>query len=182
MYEKMRNKTVEKPNKVKNNKRGFTLVELTIVMAILAIVIGITVSFSVLMKDVTADNRDEYEFLEQNTELKDAICAWVAENDVMGSPFTANGDTLIVENAGKKMTLRLSNGRLYYSDYEQQKNIVLETDLDEIDQMIFSVKGGQKHLKCETNHENDEGNTVLTNAFVISLRLGTMKQEGPNET
>ena len=184
MYGKMRNKTVEKPDKVKNNKRGFTLVELTIVMAILAIVTGITVSFSVLMKDVTADNRDEYEFLEQNTELKDAICAWVAENDVEGSKFTANGDTLTVtfENSEKKMTLRLSNGRLYYSDYEQQKNIVLGTDLDEIDQMIFSVKGGQKLLRCGTNHKNDEGKTVITNAFVISLRLGTMIQEGPNET
>lgn len=178
MYGKMRSKTVEKPNKVKNNKRGFTLVELTIVMALLAIVTGITVSFSVLMKDVTADNRDEYEFLEQNIELKEAICAWVAENDVEGSKFTANGDTLIVENAGKEMTLRLSNGRLYYSDDEQQKNIVLETDLDEITRMIFSVKGDKKLLKCETIHENDEGNTVLTNAFVISLRLGTMIDTG----
>lgn len=182
MYGKMRNRKSEKPNKVKNNKRGFTLVELAIVMGILVIVTGITVSFSVLMKDVTADNRDEYEFLEQNTELKDAICAWVAENDVAGSTFTAKGDTLTVENSGKKMTLRLSNGRLLYYDDESKKNVVLETDLDEIDQMIFSVEGGQKLLRCGTNHMNDEEKTVLTNAFVISLRLGTMVEEGNNET
>lgn len=181
MYGKMRSKTVEKPDKVKNNKRGFTLVELTIVLGILVIVMGITVSFSVLMKGVAADNREEFEFLEQNVELKEAICAWVAENDVKGSTFIAKGDALTVtfDGSGREKTICISDGMLVCSDTELQEDLILRVNLDEIDQMLFFVEGEKRLLRCVTSHDSDEEGeaAVVTNSFLISLRLGSMVGE-----
>ena len=182
MYGKMRNKTVEKPDKVKNNKRGFTLVEFTIVLGILVIVMGITVSFSVLMKGVAADNREEIEFLEQNVELKEAICAWVAENDVKGSTFITKGDALTVtfDGSDREKTIRISDdGMLVCSDTELQEDLILRVNLDEIDQMLFFVEGDKRLLRCVTSHDSDEEGeaAVVTNSFLISLRLGSMVGE-----
>lgn len=168
MYGKMVNKTVEKPNKVKNNKRGFTLVELAIVMGILVIVTGITVSFSVLMRDLTADNRDEYAFLEDHSEFKEEFGSLIAENDVSGSEFTVkNGDLLIGEK-----TVKFSGGTLLVINGNQVEKRV--AGFDKIDSVTFKVVEGKnenKLIKCTTQHTNEDGVPVKI-SFVISLRCG----------
>ena len=181
---------MQKLNKTKYSKRGFTLVELTIVMALVVIVSAITVSFSVMMKDLTADNRDEYQFMEQHDTLKEEISNWVAENDLKGSTFKVSADkTITVTLAdGTVKTLRFSNGALYYSDSEQNKNVILAKELDEIDDISFSiqvkiqVKEEKRLLQCVTDHNNEDGQTIVTNLFVLSLRFGNMVGEVINET
>ena len=176
---------MQKLNKTKNSKRGFTLVELTIVMALVVIVSAITVSFSVMMKDLTAGNRDEYQFMEQHDTLKEEISNWVAENDLKGSKFTVFGDRVMVElEDGTVKTLRFSNGALYYSDTKLNKNVILAKELDEIDYISFSmqVKGEKRLLQCVTAHNNEDSQTTVTNLFVLSLRFGNMVGEVINET
>jgi prepilin-type N-terminal cleavage/methylation domain-containing protein len=171
MYGKMRNKTVEKPNKVKNNKRGFTLVELAIVMGILVIVTGITVSFSVLMKEHTSEHRDEYEFLEDNSKFKNELCTWVAENDVDGSGFKVNNDVITV---GETKTARFSNGRLIFADVDVLANRRTErkVEFEEIDEVKFETNG--KLIKCVTFHIKESGERIES-SFVFSLRCGTIE-------
>ncbi len=173
MYGKMRNRKSKKPNKVKNNKRGFTLVELAIVMGILVIVTGITVSFSVLMRDLTADNRDEYAFLEDHSEFKEELGSLIAENDVSGSEFTVkNGDLLIGEK-----TVKFSGGTLLVINGNQVEKRV--AGFDKIDSVTFEVvkttiNGENKLIKCTTQHTNED----VKISFVISLRCGEITEGG----
>lgn len=62
-------------------KGGFTLVELSVVLFLVAIVATMTVSFSVLINKYTNGNKAEYEFLSQCSELKADVTDYVYEND-----------------------------------------------------------------------------------------------------
>ena len=68
------------PNK-KLNKRGFTLVELTIVMAITAIISVMIVSFSVLISAQVRKNNLRADFLESVITLRTDLQKQFAENN-----------------------------------------------------------------------------------------------------
>ena len=65
----------------KLNKRGFTLVELTIVMAITAIISAMIVSFSVLISAQTRKNNLRADFLEAVIELRTDLQKQFAESN-----------------------------------------------------------------------------------------------------
>ncbi len=61
-------------------KRGFTLLELSIVLFLMAVIVTMTVSFSKLVGKYTNINNTEYEFLVQCSDLKTDITKYVYEN------------------------------------------------------------------------------------------------------
>ena len=73
---------ITKNNHKKSGKSGFTLVELCIVLAIVAITSVMIVSFSVSMKEFTISNQDEYDFIEDCSAIRNEVYKWVAEKDV----------------------------------------------------------------------------------------------------
>ena len=74
--------TVLKPNIAFGGKRGFTLAELCVVLAIVVIVSTMIVSFSVSMNNFANSNKEEYDFLEDCATVKNELYKWIAENDV----------------------------------------------------------------------------------------------------
>ena len=72
---------ITKNNHKKSGKSGFTLVELCIVLAIVAITSVMIVSFSVSMKEFTISNQEEYDFIEDCSAIRNEVYKWVAEND-----------------------------------------------------------------------------------------------------
>ena len=61
-------------------KRGFTRLELSIVLFLMAVIVTMTVSFSKLVGKYTNINNTEYEFLVQCSDLKTDITKYVYEN------------------------------------------------------------------------------------------------------
>lgn len=78
---------ITKNNHKKSGKSGFTLVELCIVLAIVAITSVMIVSFSVSMKEFTISNQEEYDFIEDCSAIRNEVYKWVAENDVNGNDW-----------------------------------------------------------------------------------------------
>lgn len=104
---------ITKNNHKKSGKSGFTLVELCIVLAIVAITSVMIVSFSVSMKEFTISNQEEYDFIEDCSAIRNEVYKWVAENDGLpvedqhphfwkmdGEPFRVTDDgTLVLGNS-----------------------------------------------------------------------------------
>ena len=59
-----------KQNSSRVGKSGFTLVELSVVLALMAILSVMTVSFSVLMNGLVSENMAQYDFLADCATLK----------------------------------------------------------------------------------------------------------------
>lgn len=78
---------ITKNNHKKSGKSGFTLVELCIVLAIVAITSVMIVSFSVSMKEFTISNQEEYDFIEDCSAIRNEVYKWVADRDVPGAVF-----------------------------------------------------------------------------------------------
>lgn len=77
-----------------HRRGGFTLVELTIVLLLVAILSTMTVSFSTLVSGYAKNNRAEYEFMEQCAKLKEELTLWVSMQDGTDVTFTVQNDSL----------------------------------------------------------------------------------------
>jgi prepilin-type N-terminal cleavage/methylation domain-containing protein len=162
------NYQVSKSHNAKQGKSGFTLVELCVVLALLAILTTMTVSFSVLMNGFAAENKAEYEFLEDHAALKEKLCTWVAENDMSGNVFTVNTDeTLTVTENGTEKNVSFADGVLTLGG--EQK-----VAFDAIDGVIFA--SNDKLIKCVTYRIAENGERI-EHSFVFSLRCGTIQNE-----
>ena len=172
MCRKIRNTKAKKTYKVLHGKGGFTLVELCIVLALLAILTTMTVSFTVLMNGFAADNQVEYEFLEDHATLKEELSAWMAENDVSGSVFSVSeGGTLTVTADATEKAVSFNDGSLTLGG--EQKS-----GLNAIDGITFTAN--DKLIKCVTYRIAKNGKRIESN-FVFPLRCGTIGEVAENE-
>ena len=169
MSKETRNCKLQQSHK-KLGKRGYSLVELCIVLALIAVVATAVVSFYRLMSGTLNDTRVAYAYLEDHDALKKKFDEWAAEMDVPGSVFSVEGGALTVktpessEKSEKKVSLRNGNlflGGEYVSGFDQVSGI--EFEVDETKTMI----------KCITYYEYKNGDRVESH-FVFSLRCGTI--------
>ena len=101
-------------------RRGMTLVELTVVMAITAIISVMIVSFSTLISAQVKKNDARVLFLQDASDFRVAVQQFFAEVDAPDSTFTVNVE-------GKEITF---NGEktFDFSAYEAIDGVALETN------------------------------------------------------
>ncbi len=167
MGKTVRVKEVRKMNKSACGKSGFTLVELSVVLALVAILTTMIVSFYVLMNGFASKSKAEYDFLENHAALKSAVTFWVAENDVTGAEFFVDADgTLTVTKNRDKVGFEFQDGVLSFDGKER-------AGLGAIDSVEFEQNGSL--IKCIT--KNDSG---LMSSFVFLLRSASIVEEAEN--
>ena len=172
MYRDMRNVKLQKSHNERNGKGGFTLVELSVVLALIAMLITATVSFSVLMNGYSTKNEAEYEFLEDHATVKNAVCTFASEYDVPGNVFTMKGDgTFAVNDNGTERNVSFSDGVLSLGGRRTE-------DLDGIDGISFTTNGNL--IKCVTYNTGNDG-VRNESSFVFSLRIATIDTGGGNQ-
>lgn len=149
-------------------RRGFTIVELSVVLVLLALLITMTVSFSVLIGNYVAKSNGGRKFYEECAELRqtlfdlllreddEAITVSVAENELKweseNSVSFADGALTVVRGGA--------------SETKQFGGIV------DLKFEIFAGAGGDVHaVKCTARQagEEEDGNVQT---FLITLRCG----------
>ena len=162
---------VQKSHNVTRGKCGFTLVELSVVLALLAILTTMIISFSVLMSGFAEGSKAEYAFLEDHAALKDALCSWVAENDEADSVFsiTDNGVLTLANGMTGKVVL-FRNGVLSMG----AKQVA---NLGSIDSVVFTAN--DKLIKCVTSGIGMNGERIEC-SFVLFIRCGSIVEVTSN--
>lgn len=151
-------------------KRGFTLVELSVVLALVALLSTMVVSFSVFFSGFVNGNKAEYDYLEDHAALKDSLCTWLAEQDGAQSIFTPSADGLTVTANGNSKNVTFSDGVLTMGE-STVKN------LDGIHAVHFSVDENETLIKCETFRFSGSGKKTAC-TFVFYVRCGKVAGGG----
>ncbi|MBQ2944985.1 MAG: prepilin-type N-terminal cleavage/methylation domain-containing protein [Clostridia bacterium] len=170
MQRKTNKLNLQKNREIKRGKRGFTLVELAVVLGLLVMLVSMVVSFSVLIKDFVNASEDEYTFLEEHAVLKDRFCLWASENDTPDAVFTVGADhTLTLSKNGAVKTVTVSDGVLSLGD-------VQVPDLETVDGVSFYSNG--KLIKCTAVRCDEDGAVVEELSFVFFPRSAALVQGG----
>ena len=158
-------KIIKKPNKMRRGKGGFTLAELCIVLALVAIVSVMIVSFSTLMGDHTTALDDQYDFLADCAVLESALRIWVAEYDVPGNTFTVDESKKLAISGTTGVEFR--NGALSLGQKKVQ-------GLKTIQKVEFDTN--EAVVKCTVTAK--DGVETTTYSFIFSLRAGALARAG----
>ena len=159
---------MQKSNIDKRGKSGFTLVELSVALALVAIVTTMMVSFSVVFNGFVESNRAEFAFYEQSDKLKQELKSWLAEIDSPQHRFnTEEGVTLNAETnvTGSGKSVYLVGGELHMGDK-------LVSGFDAIDGVSFELS--EKLIKCTTYRK--AGNGRIECSFVFYVRSGSVQE------
>lgn len=169
----MKQPTLFKSNKARKRTGGFTIAELSVVMALIAIITAMTVSFTVVMNDVTAQNRTQYDFLQDCAVVEDELNDWVALNDVDGAVFTVGQDgALTVVTSGETSTVSIA-GSVLSMGSEQAHNLEQVHGVGTIGKITFSTNSPTNTLiKCVMTRIDNEAQSC---SFVFSLRIATIE-------
>ena len=159
----------EKVN-ISSRKRGFTIVELTIALALLAIFTTMVVSFSVLMKESAKDSSSEYGFMQDAFVVKEKFTKWAAEQDVDGASFVVDNDKGILTVADKKV--EIVDGALILGD-------VKVNGVGEYDSFKFEADETKSLIKCTITRTKENGQE-LESHFVFSLRCAEVEVANGN--
>lgn len=153
-------KTMQKLNNVRFGKKGFTVVELCIVLALVAMLTTMFVSFTVLMDGFADESESKYEFLKDSARIEREFYGWAEQQH--GATFTIENGVLTVNGT----SVTFSDGTLTLDSETSIKN------LDTVTGVSFEENGSL--IKC-----NIHGSRI-TSTFVIYLRTATI-EGGANE-
>ena len=162
---------MQKSNIDKRGKSGFTLVELSVALALVAIVTTMMVSFSVVFNGFVESNRAEFAFYEQSDKLKQELKSWLAEIDSPDREFVSHGGYLHIEESGNSVSSVNFARNVLYMGSEQVDGF------DAIDRVTFEVGVGEnkKLIKCITHcSKGISGQTECS--FVFYVRSGSVQE------
>lgn len=155
-------------------KRGFTLVELCVVLAVIAIVITMITTFSVLMGGYASDTENEVEFLEDCAEARESFYSFAAEQDSVGAIFTvgADGRLSITDGEGSAVPVSFEDGALTLGER-------VVAGLKTVETVTFSADDGGSVIKC-TVWRNGKVSEHLSSSFIFHPRCATIVKEAEN--
>lgn len=157
---------------VRKGRGGFTLVELCIVIALLAIVTTMTVSFSLLMDRDTKKNQAKYDFMEEVTRIREEAVKCISVYDInVNDEITASGNG-VYKNSNIETLEPIAffdQNRSTFTFISDGTPSVLT--LDTVKYVDFACVN-EKLIKCTVTGADAYGES-FTQTFMIALRCAT---------
>lgn len=141
-----------------NGKRGFTLAEICVALALVAVLGVMITSFSTLTSNVIKQNQNDYRFLEQCDQVRQTLTKWIA--------FCDDGSTLEIVKGGN---LASESVHIAFSGEEltlTRRDTAKLTGLTEISTITFEIHE-TKLIKCTVQSTNEK---MKPQVFLFSLR------------
>lgn len=154
--------TCRKKKMNSNGKRGFTLAEICVTLALVAVLGVMTVSFATMTGNLVSTNSADYRFLEQCDQVRQTLTNWIAVYDGTPDLQAVNGNLKDITNlliAFSGETLTLTDGAIPKGEL---------AGLTEVKAITFEMYS-TKLIKCTVQSTNEK---MKPQVFLFSLRSG----------
>ena len=150
-------------------KKGATLVEMCIAMALVAVIITVTVSFSAMLGRFIERNQSQYNFLKESSDIKTTITDLISSRDT--------NDTVCTVSSRK---LEIGTLCALFSESEssfiiQDGNIVIEKEVyltvTDVKFMLHEI-GAKSVLKCTVTGSDRHG-ADFSQSFLVTFQCGS---------
>ena len=159
-----RRQRAERCSKIKKSgKRGFTLVELSVVLLLLSILTGMIISFTLLVRKNNAQMNEELAFATDADAVRTAVVSAVSRLDREGTVFS-------VTEAG---ALLLGDEVLTFSEGVLMLGADTLAEAKSLDGIAFATNGGIIKGILWRERENGEKETVT---FAIAPVCGSIEE------
>lgn len=153
---------------------GSTLIEMSVVLALLAILATMTVSFSSLVGNFVGSNKNEYTFFEECSVIKATVSDLLSSNDELNTVCKVSQNSLTIEKTvmlfseeSRSLTITDDGASVKENTFKTVNNIVFEFDKSATENRI---------IKCSV-YGNINENSELSQSFILSLRCATLSAE-----
>lgn len=147
----------------RNNNRGFTLVELTIVIALLAIICTMIVSFTLLMSKKVGDATNGGSAAEDCVRVQEAIEKFITHFDSCDYEISVSGGKVTAQKGGTTYTVGLTSDKKNvrveyeggkYTDYKVNYVQKLEMGIEQVkDDEGNILRQGNKLITCTVTYK-----------------------------
>ena len=145
------------------SRRGSTLIEMIIAMALIAIVSIMIVSFSAMTHSFAGDEQSKHSFIDECAEIRRDISDFLLKHDDVEKAVKLDGD----------YGLNSERDTLYWHSHPKKLDDKVYENIDDIS---FEI-GSSKLLKCTVTGISEKG-VEYKQTFVFALRCATFKKEG----
>ncbi len=154
-------------------RRGTTLVELSIVVALISMIAVMTVSFCTLIGTYVQRTNGRYDLLHECELIRSEVSDWLSARDDAASTCEVAGDSLSI--GGDTVSFSPGSHALRITDGGRTHNV----SLDAVTDVVFSVGSDGADvilLKCTvTGAESDSGTNTMS--FLLPFRIGGLEEK-----
>ena len=156
-----------------NKRKGITLAEITVSLALIAVMITLTVSFVVMLTDRVRVNASHGMILGDVKIAEAAMENWIDRLSLEGASFIVSDDggSLIAESYGEKYKLNLDGERFVGSLPNGDMNAVKVSSMKSVSFDVME-KDGDYIVFCKAVCENTETKKVFEYTFTVNSRIG----------
>lgn len=158
-------------------RKGTTLVELSITLALLSLIAVLTISFCTLIGKYVQRTHDRYDFLHDCGLLRSELSDWLSARDdasslclVSAEELQIGGDSVIFSPDSRELQV-FDNGRTQTLPFDSVTDITFSVGSDGADGLL---------LKCTVTGASSERDAD-TMSFLLPFHLGTLQQETGGE-
>lgn len=173
MFKKIYSKKASGADKNARKRGGFTLVELTVVIMLSALITFMVVSYSRLISDHVKDSRVRYDFFEDSATFKAELGEWMSLYDEDGAEFEATED--------RKLRLDHYGGGEHFHELKFHQGTMeignrKVEGLNAIDKVEFYAtrENGKGIIKCVLSRYDRDGNKEDESVLIFAPRCASI--------
>lgn len=129
--------------KCNNARRGFTLVELCVVMSLMSIAALLIVSFTSAFQVKVVQNQARHDFLDDVSNVREAMQNWIANNDSGNSGVVVSSQFPQYIQSGSNVVIFTNEGFIFNCN-----GTSMQLSADSITSVTYEVYGNNRILKC----------------------------------
>lgn len=171
--------TVKNYMLIRHEYKGATLVELCIVMALLAIVSTMIVSFSAIVHKYVSSEQNQYAFIEETSRIKQEMQQWLSALDTRGTKILVTEDRIQAENTDATIQFNKTMRVLIFTYEDGSEREITTQTVKDIQFGLHVLHDSSAIAKC-TVSGSDEYLEEFSQRFLLALRCASFTG-GANE-